>query len=215
MEMAAIDLLPAAVWGAGFFAAIGMTVAVRRALRFPRPHEYSLAAGSVQAGVVYAFGKGMLPWAKESVRRHPISFIAGLAYHLAIALGFTLLFVRLCAWHVAGVWLALVRPVLLLGCLAGLGLAGKRAVVKPLRQLSCGDDFGANLLVDLFLAAAAFSLFSARGHVPFLVTAFVLLLYLPLGKIRHCFFFFWTRWAFGRFFGRRGVLPGPRQEASS
>jgi hypothetical protein len=46
------------------------------------------------------------------------------------------------------------------------------------------------------------------------LTATALFLYLPFGKIRHCVFFFSTRYHFGAFFGRRGVLPpaegGPR-----
>jgi hypothetical protein len=33
--------------------------------------------------------------------------------------------------------------------------------------------------------------------------------YVPLGKIRHCLYFFFSRIFFGKFFGRRGVLPHP------
>jgi len=35
----------------------------------------------------------------------------------------------------------------------------------------------------------------------------VMFLYIPVGKIRHCFFFFYSRILFGLFYGRRGVLP--------
>jgi hypothetical protein len=37
--------------------------------------------------------------------------------------------------------------------------------------------------------------------------AVLLLVYAPLGKIRHCLFFFSTRSQLGAFFGRRGTYP--------
>jgi hypothetical protein len=40
-----------------------------------------------------------------------------------------------------------------------------------------------------------------------MAAAIVLLLYVPLGKIRHCLFFFATRYHTGIYFGRRGTLP--------
>ena len=38
------------------------------------------------------------------------------------------------------------------------------------------------------------------------IITIVVLLYVPVGKIRHCFFFFYSRILFGMFFGRRKVL---------
>ena len=40
-----------------------------------------------------------------------------------------------------------------------------------------------------------------------LAEAVLLLVYAPLGKIRHCLFFFTTRYQLGAFFGRRGTFP--------
>jgi hypothetical protein len=39
------------------------------------------------------------------------------------------------------------------------------------------------------------------------VVAMGLFLYVPLGKIRHCFFFFAARCHMGAHFGRRGTFP--------
>jgi len=82
-----------------------------------------------------------------------------------------------------------------------------------LRGISCPDDFAANVLVDLLLAAAIASLWIPGADAVLLATAALLFLYIPLGKIRHCFFFFYSRILFGIFFGRRGVLP-PRPRES-
>ena len=41
----------------------------------------------------------------------------------------------------------------------------------------------------------------------FVGVSIALAVYVPLGKIRHCLFFFPTRYFFGSYFGRRGVLP--------
>jgi len=43
----------------------------------------------------------------------------------------------------------------------------------------------------------------------FFVVAVVMFLYVPLGKIRHCFFFFYARILLGLFYGKRGVWPAP------
>ena len=73
--------------------------------------------------------------------------------------------------------------------------------------MSSPDDYVANGLVTLF-AALAFAAAISPGTRPVLfVESMVLFLYLPLGKIRHCFFFFTTRAAMAATFGRRGTLP--------
>ena len=49
--------------------------------------------------------------------------------------------------------------------------------------------------------------YSPRATPLFFLLAIVMILYIPVGKIRHCFFFFYTRILFGLFYGRRDVLP--------
>lgn len=180
-----------------------------RTRRFGRRNDPSIPAGSAAAGVAYAFGPGMAPWAKESARTHLFTWTAGVLYHLAVftALAFLgLLTAGLCppmslAWPL--------RVVLALGLAAGLGLFVKRLVSPALVPISSPDDFASNLLVDGFLALALVATWGAA--IPsFLIWGAALLLYIPFGKIRHCFFFFYTRVLFGSFFGRRRVLPGVR-----
>jgi hypothetical protein len=64
-----------------------------------------------------------------------------------------------------------------------------------------------NLLVNIVLAAALLVTYSFVSQAVLFWTVIALSLYIPLGKIRHCVFFFYTRILFGAFFGRRGVLP--------
>ena len=69
---------------------------------------------------------------------------------------------------------------------------------------------GANLQVFVGIAAGR----RLKGNGPsscalamLLIAAMVLLCYAPLGKIRHCLFFFLSRYHLGRHFGRRGTFP--------
>jgi len=42
----------------------------------------------------------------------------------------------------------------------------------------------------------------------YIIAAFTFF-YVPLGKIRHCLYFFFSRLFFGKFFVRRSVFPHP------
>ena len=181
-----------------------------RTFAFGRRRYLSAPRGSVGRGLAYAFGRGMVD--KESVARHKPTFIGGMAYHGAIFAGLLyLLWTALAVRPSPPLWAF--RPVLLGGTAIGLALLVKRAAKPHLRRLSCPDDFFANLFVDAFLALALLHTFVPAIEPVFLGVSILLLLYIPLGKIRHCVFFFVTRTVFGRHFGRRGALPGSSSEA--
>lgn len=180
-----------------------------RTLRFGRRGDLSVPAGSVAAGVLYAFGPGMAPWAKESARAHLPTWIAGVLYHFGAFTAFILLGIIVAGHDPHPDIEGAMRLVLAVGLAAGLGLLAKRFMAPALISISCPDDFASNLMVDGFLALALAASWGA-ALPSFLIWGSALLLYIPFGKIRHCFFFFYTRVLFGRFFGRRGVLPGAR-----
>ncbi len=94
-----------------------------------------------------------------------------------------------------------------LGLIAGLGLLIKRMVTPSLSAISVPDDFIANLLVNLILASGIAFLINVSWLPLFYLISILLLVYIPIGKIRHCALFFVTRLIFGRYFGRRGVYP--------
>ena len=53
----------------------------------PSRRDLSPAKGSPWTGMVYAFTLGMAPWAKESTRRHMLSYLRGVAFHIGIFAG--------------------------------------------------------------------------------------------------------------------------------
>ena len=178
------------------------------------PADRSPARGSPAAGVRYALTLGMAPWAKESTRRHWAAYLRGIAFHLGIFLGLAL--------FIGGPWLALlpatVRAVLAasagLGALLGLAGLVARLVEPNLRALSTPDDYFAVLLVSLFLATAAAALLDLALLPAFYLSGAAMLVYAPLGKIRHCIYYAYSRLFFGRYMGRRAVLPHSQQEAA-
>ena len=187
-------MLPVAIAAAWCAALLGGPLL--RSRRFGHRRLFAPAAGSPAAGVRYAFTGAMLPWATESVRRNPGSYLAGLVFHAGVASAFLLLFRS---------WAGL-AAVALAGAAAGAGLLARRLLEPHLRGLSGADDFVSNGLATGFAALAGVSPFlpAAARILPWGCAA--LLFYVPLGKLRHCAFFFVSRTHLGAFFGRRGTF---------
>jgi hypothetical protein len=202
-----IGVLAMAAW-----ALIALTAMILRTRAHGRIEYFAPAAGRAMGGIAYAFGPGMSPTAKESAREHLATWFAGVGYHIGIFAGFAVL-----ASLIAGVlsngalapgaWLRILQVICLVGALCGAGLLIKRAASPQLRRLSCPDDYVANLLTTMFAGLASVAPLSPTLHRIWLAETIVLLLYMPIGKIKHCFFFFTTRYYLGTHFGRRGVFP--------
>jgi len=197
-----LNFLSIGVAAAAAWAVLGLLLLRAKTQAYGQRKLYSAPAGDPKAGVRYAFTKAMSPMAKESVRENLPSYLAGMAYHMGLFTALGLLVVALVrvALPAPLIWVA--RALLVAGFLGGLALLLKRALKAELRGLSHPDDYVANLLGTVFVALAL-----TGPTTVWLLSAILLLLYVPLGKIRHCFFFFSTRAAMGAFFGRRGVFP--------
>ncbi len=198
------------VLAAGAWAILALAASLLRVRAYGRRVLFAKAAGDPATGVRYAFTKGMRPTAKESVQTAMPSFLAGTAYHVGVFSAFALLALELAGLSVARLGLsALVaaRALTLAGALSGLALLTKRTVEPHLRRLSCPDDYLSNTLATAFAALACAATFSPGLRAPWLAAAAALLVYAPLGKIRHCAFFFSSRYHLGSFFGRRGTYP--------
>ena len=202
--------LAIAVVGSALFAAGALLWLVLRTFAFGRT-----PAAQGWKGVGYAFSKGMLPWEKESAGRHRLTLAAGMLYHAGAFLALLQLFTLVVGLHTPGILASCLRILLPISLLSGVGLLTKRAVLPTLRALSCPDDYAANLMVDLFLLFSFLAMLDGAWVNWLLGVGVAFFIYLPLGKIRHCVFFFYTRVLFGGFFGRRGVLPHPRLEGQS
>lgn len=187
-----------------------LTVQVLHALSFGRRRPLSRPSGSPQKGIVYAFGRGMLPREKESAAKHLPTYAAGIVYHAGIFAAILTVLALAAQIRFPEAAIFFLQAMMAAGFFAGAGLLLKRAVKPRIRTISCPDDFAANILVDIFLLAGFFSSWRAAALPAFFIIAIVIFFYLPLGKIRHCFFFFYSRLLFGSYFGRRGVLPRRR-----
>jgi hypothetical protein len=166
-----------------------------------RNPDYSIRRRTGFLGVLSVFTRGMFPWRKESARNYPLSYIAGILYHIStftclLILGFPGLL------EIGENFI----PILLLGVASGLYLLLKRGLDRRYRELSEFDDYFSNLLVDAMQLSVLLAVLGVvRPFVPY-AGAYLVLLYLPFGKLKHCYFFFASRLLLGASFGRRGVI---------
>ena len=179
-----------------------------------RPFKQDLARtrGDARRGVLYAFTLGMAPWEKESTRRHWIAYVRGILFHVGV---FTAIFVLLAspwlfpAGQLAAIpfWL-MIGLVALTGAGALFGFAGiyMRLSGENERVLSLPDDYFSVFLTSLFAALACLALLVPTSLPVFLIVSGLLAAYIPLSKIRHCVYFFYSKFFFGAGFGRRGVI---------
>ncbi|MBP7864605.1 MAG: hypothetical protein KA419_01540 [Acidobacteria bacterium] len=205
--MPAWSFLEIGVLVSALVGAAGLGLSLRRTAAFGRREPFARAAGKAGEGVRFFFTAGMLPRHKESARDHALVYLAGVLYHGGIFLALLGLFLGLFRVPVPAVAARAAGWVVLAALAAGLGLLVKRVVTPGTRRLSVPDDFLSNFLVDLFLAGCLLASVDPAWGTPAGIAAIVLFLYAPLGKIRHCAYFFVSRLTLGAFFGRRGVYP--------
>jgi hypothetical protein len=173
------------------------------------PADKSPLKGNPGHGISYAFTLGMMPWAKESTRIHMIAYLRGIGFHIGIFTAIGALLISPFWGLLPSVLSTLLIIVLGVGSLLGAAGGVMRIAEHNLRGLSIPDDHFAVWLVTVWMAAAALSVGNEAFLVTFYILSTVTLAYVPLGKIRHCLYFFFSRTFFGKFFGRRAVFPHP------
>lgn len=177
-----------------------------------RPFKVDLARerGSVGRAILFAFTLGMAPWEKESTRIHWIAYLRGIFFHLGIFMAFGVL--------IASPWLNLI-PAWLIWLAVGItgfgALFGFAGIVMRLsgpneRALSLPDDYASVFLTSLFISLAFGTLLWPAVLPAFYVATGIMGAYLPISKIRHCVYFFYSKFFFGMSFGRRGVIGQPK-----
>jgi hypothetical protein len=170
--------------------------------------EYSLAKDSPTKGILYAFTLGMAPWSKESTRIHMIAYLRGIAFHVGIFAGLAAFLTS--PWFSVIPFSVRILIALVTGFGALMGIAGgiMRLAEHNLRVISSPDDHASVWLVTLFLEAVTAALLSP-GYLPALwLVAAAMLVYAPMGKIRHCIYFYFGRLFYGLHVGRRGIASG-------
>jgi hypothetical protein len=176
-----------------------------------RPADAAPPKGSRTKGIMYAYTLGMMPWAKESTRRHMLTYLRGVGFHIGIFFGLALLV--LSPWAASMPQTLKTAWAVLMAAGALLGLAGfaMRFLDHNLRSITTPDDLFATGVVSLFQAAAALWLAGLLPAGVFYLSGALMLVYAPFGKIRHCIYFSYSRWLYGKFMGSRALLPHSQQ----
>lgn len=185
---------------------LGVLLRLRDIMNRPFKRDLARERGNPARGILFAFTLGMAPWEKESTRTHWVAYLRGIFFHVGIFTAFGVLLAspwldRLPVWVV---WPAL--AVTGVGALFGFAGILMRWLGPNERLLSLPDDYASVFLSSLFIALACATL-AYHPVLPFfyLQTGLVAV-YIPFGKIRHCVYFFYSKFFFGIGYGRRGVL---------
>lgn len=206
--------------GAQWFSLAGFTVLViaslylaRQAASGIRTKDKAAGRGSPAPAVAYSLTAAMLPWKKESARLHRPVYTLGILYHMGGFLSF--LWLAIIFFGLDAGLPPIVRTasagLLALAALCGLALLTRRITDRKLRHFSTPDDYFSNLLVTGFQVLTAASLIYERVVPGLYIYAGLLMMYIPLGKLRHAIYFVFARTYLGIFYGRRGVWP-PRSK---
>ena len=178
-----------------------------RLINLGNPTDYSHKIGNIGAATRYSFTGAMSPVKKESAYLHLPTYTAGLLYHIGTFLSIFLFCLFLFKIVPQG-WLQWgIIGFLMLTGLSGLGILIKRMIKKELKALSNPDDFISNILVTAFQFITALALYNGQYFPVYFIIVSALLLYLPLGKLKHTIYFFAARYHLGFFYGWRGVWP--------
>jgi hypothetical protein len=178
-----------------------------RLIRFGNPTDLSTPLGNTSKGIRYSFTGAMNPFKKESAFMHLPTYTAGIIYHtgsFASAVLFVLFLFGLGLPLITGY---VIIVFLLISGASGLSFLVKRIVNKKLRMLSIPDDYASNLLVTAIQFITAFVIYNPGILPAYFIAVGILLLYLPLGKLKHIIYFFAARYHLGFFYGWRGTWP--------
>lgn len=202
------QLLAVAGLLAGLF---GIYIRYEETRRRAVPADNSPTKGNLSHGIQYAFTIGMMPWAKESTRIHMVAYLRGIGFHVGIFAAIGAVIIRPFWGYLPSFLSGTLFWVLILGAILGAAGGIMRIAEQNLRGLSLLDDHFAVWLTTLFIALAGLALLNKAFIIPMYIVSAVTFVYVPLGKIRHCLYFFFSRLFFGKFFGRRAVLPHPKE----
>lgn len=192
-------------------------------IRLGSPKDRSQPVGKVSAGVVYSCTTAMLPQNKESAYLHLPTYTAGIIYHIGNFLALAT-FVWLFIASLIDFWPPLqicgtvevihqiISVILLISAACGICLLIKRCIKKELKAISSFDDYFSNIVCTLVQIFTIIYCLSPSFSAPYFVMVAVLMIWMPIGKIKHLLFFFMARYHLGFFYGRRGVWPPHKNE---
>ena len=184
-------------------------------IKLGKPKDLSEPSGDVAKGVAYSNTVAMMPQNKESAYLHLPAYASGMLFHIGIFL--SLLVFVFSFFPFFNRWISgpdkihyIIPCLLAVSALCGYILLVRRACSTDLKPLSNPDDYISNALVSTFqLMTMLYLLMPSVSAIVTLyyLSAIVLFLYMPLGKLRHSVFYFSARYHLGFFYGWRNVWP--------
>ena len=178
-----------------------------RIIRLGLPGDYSLKRGNLKSAIAYSFVGAMNPLKKESAYLHLPTYSAGILYHVGTFISIVVFFLLLFHFSFAYSIQWILACFLTASVVSGLGIFLKRISLKKLRSLSNPDDYISNVLVTMFQLLTLISIINQAFSPFYFISAGLLFLYLPLGKLKHSLYFFAARYHLGFFYGWRGIWP--------
>jgi len=185
----------------------GLIFHLIRLIRLGKPKDFSSQRGNIYPSLIYAFTGAMSPSRKESAFLHLPTYTAGIFYHLGTFVSIFLFFFILFQIRILDFFVPYLTGFMAISILSGLAILIKRIVSRKLRALSNPDDYISNLLVTIFQIITAAVLHKPEWFTSYYIIVSVLLLYIPVGKLKHAVYFFAARYHLGYFYGWRGVWP--------
>ena len=174
-----------------------------RLVKLGKPKDFSEASGSVCEGVLYSNTIAMLPNKKESAYLHLPTYTAGMIFHIGTF--FSLLFLLLSFFEIPyPQWLqTALCAIISFAALCGFVLLVKRIFSKNTANITSPDDYISTGLVALFNLMSALIFICPEIIIYYYLSASLLLLYIPVGKLKHLIYYFAARYHLGFFYGRR------------
>lgn len=178
-----------------------------RLVRLGAPQDYSRPIGDRKGAIAYSLVGAMDPRKKESAYLHLPTYTAGLLYHIGTFIAFVVFGLLLFDVHLTYALRLILMGAFAVSGISGIGILVKRAVAKNLKILSSPDDYLSNFQVTM-VHVLTLGMFVNDVIAPvYYLWWGLLLIYLPLGKLKHALYFFAARYHLGIFYGRRGVWP--------
>jgi hypothetical protein len=178
-----------------------------RLIRNGKPQDFSEQRGPLRESIIYSFTGAMSPLKKESAFLHLPTYTAGIIYHLGTFASIPVFFLMVSGVYPGAMLQNILVPLFILTGLCGLGILIKRLWLKKLAKLSNPDDYISNLLVTGAHLITAITLANLYFLPWYFLLYSLLLLYIPLGKLKHTVYFFAARYHLGHFYGWRGTWP--------
>lgn len=181
------------------------------------------AKGSKLGGVVVSFLKGILVWpfvpfVKNTFKRNPFVYVGGGLFHLALFVVLILGTAHMLVWKslLGFGWKTLPLPIVdwmaAVGIVALIALAINR-LVNPVLKLITGPAEWLNLVAVFIPMVTGYIMthhLFFRYEVLFslhMISVNLLLIWIPLSRISHFMFYFFSKAIHGADFGKRAVNP--------